>query len=187
MLAPGQALGGCKGGVQCPGREPFELAASYLWLASMLRLVPAALALAIALAGCKSGEWCPGREPLDDAASYRGLISEQRYLEQLNAWVRNEPLETFLLKAYRDGGLDALRSRHGFVCNPRTVTPPCDSCFTCRRTIAKTAALGEAQAFHCQVGEMSIEADFGPGWTASVMTYWKRPPAGTPIPPSLPR
>jgi hypothetical protein len=156
-------------------------------IASMLRPSWFVLILTIALSGCKSGEWCPGREPLDDAASYRWLISEQRYVEPLNAWVRNDPLEAFLVKAYREGGLDGLRSRYGFVCTPRIVTPPCDSCFTCHRTIEKTAALGEAQAFHCQVGEMSIQADFGPAWTASVMTYWKRPPAGVPIPPSLPR
>jgi hypothetical protein len=153
----------------------------------MTRYRPLLAVLALALTGCKSGEWCPGREALDDAVNYRWLISQQRYLEPLNEWVRHEPLEVFLLKAYREGGLDAVRSRYGFVCHPRAVTPPCNSCFSCRRTIAKTAAPGEAQAFHCQVGEMSIEADFGPAWTASVMTYWKRPPAGTPIPPTLPR
>jgi hypothetical protein len=142
------------------------------------------LVLGLALTGCKSGgEWCPGREPLDDAANYRWLIAEQRYFEPLNAWVKNERLEAFLLKAYREGGLTALRSRFHLECSPRIITPACDDCFTCHRTIAKTVTFGESQAFHCQVGEMSIEVLIGPAWAVTAMTYWRRPPANTRIPP----
>lgn len=141
------------------------------------------LALGPALGGCKDGVHCPGREPLDLAASYRWLISEQRYVEPLNTWARNEPLEAFLLKAYREGGLDALQSRYGFACSQKTVVPLCDSCFTCHRTIDKSTDDGETTpAFHCQLGEMLIQADVGPGWRIRAMTYWKRPPVGTRIP-----
>jgi len=143
----------------------------------------AMLALVLALAGCKDGLHCPGREPLDLAANYRWLISEQRYVEPLNAWTRNEPLEVFLLKAYREGGLDALQTRYRLACTARTVTPPCESCFTCRRTIAKSVDDGDiGPNFHCQIGEMLIEADVGPGWTISAKTYWRRPPVGSYIP-----
>src|SRR5688572_5999185 len=152
---------------------------------SLGRALLAILASSLALSGCKGpSEWCPGREPLDDAADYRWLISEQRYFEPLNAWTRHERLEVFLLKVYREGGLNALQSRYGFDCRPRIVTPPCDTCFICRRTIAKTKATGEPEAFYCQIGQMTIHGDFGPGWTTTAMTYWDRLPVGTHVPPS---
>jgi hypothetical protein len=84
------------------------------------------------------------------------------------------------LKVYREGGLNALRSRYGLDCSPRIITPPCDTCFTCRRTIAKTKALGEPEHMHCQIGEMSIQADIGPSWSVNALSYWKRPPVEPP-------
>ena len=136
-----------------------------------------ALAPTAALCGCFGVEWCPGRERLDDAANYRWLISEERYFEPLNSWVRHERLEVFLLETYREGGLGGLKSRYGLDCTPRVMAPPCDTCFTCRRTIPKTHAVGEPEYMHCQIGEMSVQADIGPGWTVTAMTFWKRPPA----------
>ena len=134
------------------------------------------LCLCSGLGGCFGAVWCPDREPLDMAATYRWLIAEQRYFEPLNAWVKNEQLETFLLKAYREGGLDALRSRYGFDCSPRAASPPCGTCFTCHRTIDKSVAEGAPESNRsCRIGEMSIQADIGPDWTVTAMTYWKRP------------
>jgi hypothetical protein len=136
-----------------------------------------ALAPMTGLCGCFGAEWCPGRERLDDAANYRWLLNEQRYLEPLTAWVGNERLEAFLLESYREGGMEALKSRYGLECTPRVLTPPCDTCFTCRRTMPKTHAEQEPEYMHCQIGEMFVEADIGPGWTVTAMAFWKRPPA----------
>lgn len=142
------------------------------------------LALGLILSGCKgpASPFCPGRGPLDDAADYKWQPYGERYFEPLNAWTRHEGLETLLLKTYREGGLDALRSRYGFDCKPRDITPPCDSCFVCRLTIRKTKAPQELEVRACKIGEMIIQADIGPQWTMSVMTYWDRLPVGTPVP-----
>lgn len=150
----------------------------------MLRwLNTATLLLSLGLVGCKGlGDWCPGREALDDAANYRWLINGQHYAEPLNAWTRHEALEALLLKTYREGGLQALRSRYGFDCKARDITPPCDSCFVCRRTIAKTIDPAELDTHACQVGDMTIQADIGPDWNMAVMTYWDRLPVGAEAP-----
>ena len=139
-----------------------------------------ALLPTVALSGCYY-EWCGehSRDPLDDATNYRWLINGKRYFEPINAWVRHEELEALLLKAYREGGLQSLTSRYGLECTPRLLTPPCDTCFTCRRTIPKTRAEQEPRFGQCQVGEMSFQADVGPGWTMTAMTFWKRPPVET--------
>jgi hypothetical protein len=41
----------------------------------------------------------------------------------------------------------------------------------------KTHAEQEPEYMHCQIGEMFVEADIGPGWTVTAMAFWKRPPA----------
>jgi hypothetical protein len=130
-----------------------------------LKTLVGLLALSLSIGGCYGAVWCPGREPLDVAATYRWLIAEQRYFEPLDAWVKNEQLEAFLLKAYREGGLEALTSRYGFDCAPRVVSPPCTTCFSCRRTISKSVAESAPESSQsCRTGEMSIQADI-----------WKRP------------
>src|SRR5437868_2762171 len=94
--------------------------------------------ISLLLAGCY-GIPCP-IDPLDKEASYRWLINGRRYFDPLNTWVRNESLEKTLLKAYREGGLDALKSRYGLDCTSRVTSPPCGDCYTCQRTIAKRPA-----------------------------------------------
>ncbi|MBN9090283.1 MAG: hypothetical protein J0J01_25510 [Reyranella sp.] len=142
------------------------------------------LVSSLILSGCKgpAAPWCPGREPLDDAADYQWQLNGRRYFEPLNTWTQHEALEKILSKAYREGGLEALRSRYGFDCKARDVAPRCDDCFVCRRTIPKTVAPAELEAHACQVGEMTIQADIGPQWSMTVMTYWDRLPVGTPVP-----
>jgi len=149
----------------------------------LTRTFLAVLALSALLGGCKGlGVGCPGLEPLDDAANYRWLINGGHYFEPLNAWTRHEALEALLSKTYREGGLEALRSRYGFDCKPRDIAPACASCFVCRRTIPKTKDPAELDAHACQVGEMTIQADIGPDWAMAVMTYWDRLPVGASAP-----
>lgn len=150
----------------------------------LARTLLTGLALGLILSGCKgpASPYCPGREPLDDAADYQWQLNGRRYFEPLNAWTRHQALETLLLKTYREGGLDALRSRYGLDCKSRDITPPCNDCFVCRRTIPKTVAPAELEAHACQVGEMTVQVDIGPQWTMAVMTYWDRLPVGAPVP-----
>jgi hypothetical protein len=123
---------------------------------------------------------CLTLSPFEEAASYDWMLNDKRYSEPLNAWVRNERLERFLLRGYRSGGLAALKSQFGFDCEPRPVIPACRDCYVCRASLPKQVAQQEEipSGHLCtKSGEMLIQIDIGPGREAfAVMTYWQRPP-----------
>lgn len=144
---------------------------------SVVRNLAAILSTGIAasaLAACDVQ--CPPMNAFEEAASYRWLINGERYLDPINSWVRNQPLEAFILKVYRMEGLNGLRSRYSFQCTARKITPPCADCHTCTLVLPKRPATAEWPNTCRPVGEMTIKADIGPGWTVSALTYWERRP-----------
>ena len=118
--------------------------------------------------------------PLEAAAGYDWLQADGRYAKPLNTWVKNERLEKFLLKELQQGDLKVLKSRFGFECEQRKVTPACEDCYVCRASLVKQVAPQEEAPFeyHCtKAGEMLIQIEAGPGRGAlNAMTYWRRPP-----------
>jgi hypothetical protein len=122
---------------------------------------------------------CPPLSPLEAAASYDWL-SESRYSEPFNMWVKNPRLERFLLKAYASGGIEDLKSQYGFDCTLRDIVPPCTTCYVCRMSIRKQTAEAEnlSGGELCgEVGQMLMQVEIGPGSESfSAMTYWERPP-----------
>jgi DNA polymerase III epsilon subunit-like protein len=132
------------------------------------------------LTACIPLPTCPPVSPLEAAAGYDWLPASRQYSEPLNAWVKNERLEKFLLKTFRAGGVDALKSQFGVECEPRPLTPACRDCYVCRGKLSKQVAPQEDEPFEYRCsksGEMLVQMDIGPGREAfSVMTYWKRPP-----------
>jgi hypothetical protein len=119
----------------------------------------------------------PPLSPIEEAVSYDWLIADQHYSEPLNAWVRNNRLERFLLKVYTSGGLAALKSQHGFECTLRPITPPCSNCYVCRGSVVPRFAEQETNLGARDAGHMLIQVDIGPGsGNFSAMTYWERPP-----------
>jgi hypothetical protein len=135
--------------------------------------------MACGLASCVPMPVCQPVGPLEGAAGYAWLPSGNRYAEPLNAWVKNERLEGFLLKAFQQGGIEALKSDFGFECEHRSV-PACVDCYSCRASLVKRVAPQEDAPFdnRCsKSGEMLIQAEVGPGRGAlTAMTYWKRSP-----------
>ena len=123
---------------------------------------------------------CLTLSPFEEAASYEWMLNDRHYSEPLNAWVKNEQLERFLLKSYRSGGIEALKSQFGFDCESRPVVPACADCYVCRRSLPKQVAQQEEipTGHLCsKSGEMLMQVDIGPGRDPfGVMTYWKRPP-----------
>ena len=140
----------------------------------------AAIALSLPLVGCIPLPACLSLSPLQQAAGYDWKLNERRYSEPLNTWVGNERLERFLLKAFRAGGIEALKSQYGFDCARRLVEPACDDCVVCRGSLSKQVAQQEdARRINLcrKSGEMLMQVDIGPGLRSfSVMTHWKRPP-----------
>lgn len=143
-------------------------------------LIFAALVLCFGPVACIPLPACLSVSPLEAAASYDWMLNDRQYSEPLNTWVKNERLERFLLKAFRSGGTDALRSQFGFDCTQRPVVPACGDCYVCRGSLPKQVAQQEDAGMIdlCRKsGEMLMQVDIGPGHNAfSVMTYWKRPP-----------
>jgi hypothetical protein len=142
-----------------------------------------ALVLLFGLTSCLPMPICPPVGPLEAAAGYDWLPASRQYSEPLNAWVKNERLEKFLLKTFRAGGVDALKSQFGVACEPRPLTPACGDCYVCRGKLSKQVMPQEDEPleYRCRrSGEMLVQMDIGPGSnTFSVMTYWER----TPLPP----
>ena len=118
--------------------------------------------------------------PYEEAAHYDWLIAERHYSEPLNAWVRNKPLERFLLRIYASGGLDALKSQYGFQCTLLAIVPPCANCQVCRATLPMPLAEQEINmGMHVAQAPMLIQLEIGPGSDSfGTMTYWERPPSG---------
>src|SRR5438046_375938 len=102
------------------------------WLAPLL--------MACSLASCIPMPVCQPVGPLEAAAGYGWLQSGNRYAEPLNAWVKNERLERFLLKAFQQGGIKALKSDFGFECEQREIVPACLECYSCRASLVKQVA-----------------------------------------------
>jgi len=145
----------------------------------------AALLICCGLTSCIPMPTCPPVSPLEAAAGYDWLPASRQYSEPLNAWVKNERLEKFILKTFQTGGMDALKSQFGVECEPRPSTPVCNDCYVCRGKLLKQVAPQEEEPFeyHCsKSGEMLVRMDIGPGPASlSVMTYWKRQP----LPPTV--
>lgn len=151
--------------------------------ASMLRWkawAALALVLSFGVVSCIPLPTCLSLSPFEEAASYDWMLNDRHYSEPLNAWVKNERLERFLLKSYRSGGIEALKSQFGFDCEPRPVVPACADCYVCHRSLPKQVAQQEEipTGHLCsKSGEMLMRVDIGPGRDAfGAMTYWKRPP-----------
>jgi hypothetical protein len=95
------------------------------------------LLMACGLASCIPMPVCQPVCPLEAAAGYGWLPSDNRYAEPLNAWVKNERLEGFLLQVFQQGGMQALKSDFDFECEQREVVPAC-------RLLQLPRELGEA-------------------------------------------
>jgi hypothetical protein len=130
------------------------------------------------LASCITFPVCTPVGPLEGAAGYDWKSGG--YAEPLNTWVKNERLEKFLVKAFQQGGIEALKSQFGFECEQRSVVPPCNDCYVCHASLVKQVAPQEDEPFvdRCtKSGEMLIQLEIGPGRRAlNAMTYWRRPP-----------
>jgi hypothetical protein len=141
------------------------------WLALLL--------MGCGLASCIPMEMCTRVGPLEAASAYAWLQSSKEYSEPLNTWVKNERLEKFLLKAYQQGGIEALETQFGFECKPRNVIPACNDCHTCRAIIVNKRVAPQEDApneYLCtKSGEMLLQVEAGPGpSTLNAMTYWRR-------------
>ena len=145
-----------------------------------LRAALTALVLSCGPVSCIPLPTCLAVSPLEAAAGYDWMLNDRRYSEPLNAWAKNERLERFLLKTFRSGGMDALKSQFGFECERRLIVPACGDCYVCRGSLSKQVVQQEDSGSIdlCRTsGEMLMQVDVGPGHGAfSIMTYWKRPP-----------
>lgn len=137
---------------------------------------PLALALPLLIAACVPAP-LPPVFLLEEAAHYDWLDAGQRYSEPTNAWVRNKPLERFLLKAYAKGGIDVLKSQYGFECGSLSIVPPCTNCRVCRMTLQMPLAAQEVNmGVPYGSAPMIIQLWIGPDPESfSAMTYWERP------------
>jgi hypothetical protein len=146
------------------------------WFIDRIWRALAVLALPFGLTTCIYIPYACPPSAFEEAASYDWMLNDHRYSEPLNTWVRNERLESFLRKAYRSGGIDALKSQYGFDCAPRTLTPPCGDCYACGRSLPKTVDDAEGVGLACsKAGEMLMQVNIGPGRNSFIVwTYWKR-------------
>jgi hypothetical protein len=119
------------------------------------------------------------RQPAGSSRRLRLAAGEPAVLGTAQRPGKNERLEKFLLKTFRTGGIDALKSQFGVECEPRPFTPACNDCYVCRGKLSKQVAPQEDEPFEYRCsksGEMLVEMDIGPRPESfSVMTYWKRP------------
>lgn len=122
-----------------------------------------------------------------DKTPFEGKAASQ-FNENLNrfdpppdTWTPNKHLEVFIHGTVEGEGVEALKTRYGMQCLPRSGEPNCKDCLTCTTTFRDwrldTLPI-YIEWYKCvDFGEVLVNVDVGPGTTVKAMTYWKTSPA----------